>query len=177
VRQRQAGPFRSIVACVDFSDTSLRALDIAMDIAAEEGAALHILYVYADPWHGLAPIDDIGRNMPDFNAEYARAMESRLREFCAPLASEVKAVKPAFHVVQAKGHGEGINTFIAERGCDLAVLGTRARFNLRDCFWGTTAERVVRNACSSVLVVKPAGFLEAAHEARFANSASLQSAL
>jgi nucleotide-binding universal stress UspA family protein len=176
VRQRQAGPFRSIVACVDFSDTSRRALEAAMTIAAEESAALHILHAYVDPWHGLGPTDDIRRNMPDFAAHYSRAMEDRLREFCAPFATEFNSIKPAFHVVRAKSHGEAINAFIAERGCDLAVLGSRAKFNLRDYFWGSTAERVVRDASCSVLVVKPAGFAEREPYQRFEDSPALESA-
>ncbi len=161
VRQQQAGPFRSVVACIDFSDASLVALQTAVSIAAEEEGALHILHAFTDPWQGLPPPDDIARNMPGFATQYTKAIETRLREFCFPLPGDLDAIRPAFHAVEAASHGQGINAFITERGCDLAVLGTRGTFNLRDCFWGSTAERVVREAGCSVLTVKPPGFIEA----------------
>ena len=41
------------------------------------------------------------------------------------------------------GYGHAIVAFVKGEGFDLAVLGTRAKWNLRDFFWGTTAERVV----------------------------------
>jgi nucleotide-binding universal stress UspA family protein len=155
VREGQAAPFRSVVACVDFGETSRAALDSAIGIATEEGASLHILHVYGDPWHGMGPPPDIGHNMPDFAEQYQKAVERTLREFCAPLAHELAAARPEYHAVQAPGPGRGILDFIAGHGCDLAVLGTRSTFNLRDWFWGSTAERVVRDAACSVLAIKP----------------------
>lgn len=159
VRDGSSGPFRSIVACVDFGDTSRLALEEAVSIAAEDGAALHILHVYTDPWHGLGPTDDIRRNMPDFAETYEKAVERRMKEFCEPLAHELGAIKPQVHAVQAPRHADGIKAFIDAHRCDLAVLGTRGKFNLRDYLWGSTAERVVREAMCSVLAVKPRGFV------------------
>lgn len=155
IRDGSAGPFRSVVACVDFGDTSRLALEEAISVAIGDGSALHILHVYQDPWQGLGPTDDIKRNMPDFAEAYEKAIERRLKEFCEPLAHELGAVKPTIHAVQAPGYADGIKAFITAHRCDLAVLGTRGKFNLRDYFWGSTAERVVREALCSVLAVKP----------------------
>lgn len=151
VREGSGGPFRSVVACVDFGETSRLAIEEAIRIAAQDGAALHILHVYTDPWHGLSRSDDIKRHLPDFGV----AVERGVKEFCEPLAHELGALKTTIHAVQAQRHADGIKAFVTAHHCDLAVLGTRGKFNLRDYFWGSTAERVVREAQCSVLAVKP----------------------
>ncbi len=165
VREGQTGPFKSVVACVDFSGTSKLALEQAVRIAAQDGAVLHILHVYADPWHGLGPPADIKANLPDINARYKQSVEQHLRSFCEPLSHEMRALKAAFHVEQfgEGGHGKGIVEFVARERCDLVVLGTRSKWNARDFFWGSTAERVVREAPCSALAVKPSDLEQGAN--------------
>jgi len=159
VREGHAGPFKAVVACIDFSDTSRRALEQAIRVGAQDGGVLHILYVYDDPWYGLGPPAGIAANIPDLKAQYKRAVEDRVREFCAPLAHEINALRAVFHGLESEwrggGYGHAIVAFVKREGCDLAVLGTRAKWNLRDFFWGTTAERVVRSAPCSILAIKP----------------------
>lgn len=157
VREEQIAPYKSVVACVDFSDTSRLALEQAIRTAAQDGASLHILHVFADPWRGLGPPDGIKANMPDINDRYQQAVEKHLRAFCEPLKHEMHALKAVFHVQQfaQAGHGKSIVEFVARERCDLVVLGTRSKWNVRDFFWGSTAERVVREAPCSVLTVKP----------------------
>lgn len=158
VREGAAGPFAHVVACVDFSDTSRLALDQAIRITAQDGSSLHILHVYQDPWGGLGPPDDMKSNMPDFWTAYENAVVDRLRSFCEPLGHEIGALKATFHAAKAADHGVGIVDCVRAFNADLVVLGTRARWNLRDAFWGSTAERVVRAAPCSVLTVQPDGF-------------------
>jgi len=160
VREGITGPFKSVVACIDFGDTSRRVLEQAIAIATEDGAALHILHVFEDPWHGAGPTDDIAKNMPEFADTYRKAIERQMQEFCEPVTHELGALKPTFHAIEAASHAEGISAFITARRCDLAVVGTRSKFKLREYFWGSTAERVVRDAKCSILAVKPPGFIE-----------------
>jgi universal stress protein E len=170
VRKDAEGPFTSIVVCVDFEETSRLAIEDAISIASEEGASLHILHVFNDPWRGLGMPEEIARAMPDFADRYREALEARLRKFCDRWSHELSAMRASFHAVQAQSYAEGIMAFIAAQGCDLAVLGTRGRFNLRDYFWGSTAERVVREAKCSVLAIKPQGVGEKSPHRRFADA-------
>lgn len=158
VREGHSVAFRSVVACVDFSETSREALELAIRTAALDNAALHVLHVYEDPWRHAAPPDDLKETLPDFAERYREAVEQRLRAFCEPVEHEITALKGAYHALEFAGHGKGIVDFVTGRGCDLAVLGTRAKWNLRDFLWGSTAERVVREAPCAVLTVKPEGF-------------------
>lgn len=175
VREGQAGPFRTVVACVDFTDTSRLALEQAVNIATEDCATLHILHVYGDPWHGIGPTDDIRRNMPDFDDRYRQAIEDRVRKFCEPLSHELNVLKPQYHAVEAERHAEGIMNFMTGHGCDLAVLGTRGKFSMREYFWGSTAERVVRESPCSVLAVKPPGYVEGESYQPFADAQAVVS--
>lgn len=153
VREKHAASFQSVVACIDFSETSRTALEQAIRVAAQDGAVLHVLHVYEDPWK--APLFRAGK--PDVDqrrATYHQAIEKHLRSFCGSFSHEVAALKALFHVQQARRPGEGILDFIQHHSCDLAVLGTRAKWNLRDFVWGSTAERVVREARCAILTVK-----------------------
>lgn len=159
VREGHAGPFKSVVACVDFTDTSALALREAIRVAAQDGAALHVLHVYDDPWSGLPAPSGVTLNMPDFKEQFVRGVEGRVRELCSPVAHELSALKASFHCVESEwrggGYGHAIVGFVKSRGCDLATLGTRDRWNIRDMIFGSTAERVVRGAGCSILAVKP----------------------
>lgn len=158
VREGQVGAFRSVVACVDFSETSRDALEQAVRVAAQDGSALHILHVYTDPWRGRSAGAQAKVDLTAFREAHRRAAEEQLRTFCEPMSHEIGALRAEHHAMLSPTHGEGIIAFVQRHGCDLAVLGTRAKWNLRDFLWGSTAERVVRECPSSVLTVKPAGF-------------------
>jgi nucleotide-binding universal stress UspA family protein len=155
VRATEPHPFRSIAACIDFSETSGRALEQAIRVAALDGAALHILHVFQDPWDGVRSRERLAARVPDFATRYRHGIEKALRAFCAPFAHEIGALKATYHALQSEGHGAGIVQFVTRERCDLVVLGTRAKWNLRDFVWGSTAERVVRDAPCSALTVRP----------------------
>lgn len=158
VRESQTGAFKSVLACVDFSETSRLALEEAIRIAALDDAALHVLHVYTDPWRGRVGTAQAGVDLPSFREALREAAGKQLRGFCEPFAHEIAALRGEYHAVESTSHGEGIIAFVQRHGCDLAVLGTRATWNLHDFLWGSTAERVVRECPSSILTVKPAGF-------------------
>ncbi len=159
VAQGHRGPFRSIAVCVDFSDVSLRALEHGVRMAAQDGAALHVVHVYEDPWLGAPQPEVMTANMPGFEARMREAVEARLREFCKPLDHETSALKATFHAIQLSqpwaSVGSGIVSAIAEYKVDLVILGTRASWNVRDFLMGSTAERVIRDAKCSLLAIKP----------------------
>jgi nucleotide-binding universal stress UspA family protein len=155
VRQGQSGEFKSVVACLDFTETSLMVLEQAIRIAAHDGAAMRIVHIYDDPWRGAAPPPHLAGTLPEITAKYADAVRQRMEEFCAPLAHEIRALKATFHAEAAASHGRGIIDFAAREKADLVVLGTRAKWNLRDFVWGSTAERVMRELPCSTLTVPP----------------------
>lgn len=158
VRDSHAGPFRSVVACVDFSATSRKALEHAVRMAAQDGAALHVLHVFHAPWHRLHYRAPTPQASPDYQKQYRDGLRRRLEAFCEPCLAQMAHLKPQYEVFDYQGHGWGITEFIKQVDGALVVLGTRGRTNLRDVLLGSTAERVVRDAPCSILAVKPEGF-------------------
>lgn len=150
----QDGPFRNIVACVDFSETSRRALLDAARLAARDGAALHVVHVYRTPWaYTPPPAGSPKRN--HFHEEYATAILRGLTEFGEQHGPEVARAGARYALVENANHARGIAAFAESVGADLVVLGTRGRTSMRDLLLGSTAERVLREASCSVLTVPP----------------------
>lgn len=154
VREAASEPFKAVAACIDFTRVSKLALEQAIRIAAQDNAALHILHIYSDPWGGWGPPPTVRNTMPDINKQFQQAMARKLQIFAQDFTHELSALKPSFHAIMSPSVGGGVIEFISQHRCDLAVLGTKAKWNVRDFVWGTTAERIVREAPCSVLAVK-----------------------
>ncbi len=155
VQDAQPGAFKAVVAAIDFSSTSKEAFEQALDMAALDGAALHVVYVYSAPWDHMKARPNSPESAPEFREAYARALEQRISGFCDVSRPEGVWAKAKFHAIAHKNHGQGIIETARQVGADLVVLGTRGATNLREILLGTTAERVVRDAHCSILAVHP----------------------
>lgn len=154
VQEGQEGRFTAVVACVDFSATSRRALLEAARVALHDGAGLHIVYAYRTPWSYSAPkAGEPERN--SFHDEYAAATLRGLEEFCTQGGALAVEAQAEYHLVEEGSAARGIARLVKEVCADLVVVGTRGRTNMRDLLIGSTAERVVREAACSVLTVPP----------------------
>jgi nucleotide-binding universal stress UspA family protein len=161
VRDTQRGAFKCIVACVDFSPTSLRALDQAARVAAQDGAALHVLHVFTPPWRELHYRAPTPQADPKFQEQYRAALERRLAAFAGELGRELSYLRPTLAVFEYSGHRSGIVEYASRVHADLIVLGTRGRTGLRDLLLGSTAEKALRESKCSVLAIKPEGVVNA----------------
>jgi nucleotide-binding universal stress UspA family protein len=170
VRRGQVGPFSKIAAFVDFSDTSREVLEEAIRVAARDDASVAIVHAYDDPWGGRRPRGAVSENMPDFRAKYREAVEDRLRTFCEPVAREAVALKAVYRAIEHtrgwEGYAWGLEKYIHDEQVELAVLGTRSRWNPRDFLMGSTAERVVRDARCSIVAIKGPSSPPAANESK-----------
>lgn len=158
VRDTQAGPFRRVVAAVDFSETSARALDRAAMFAAHDGAELHVLHVFAAPWHRVHYRAPEPMSPAHLQKQYRDALERRLAEFVAPVAKAHPGIRILAVCADTGGHRSGIVEYARSVSADLIALGTRGRTNLRDILLGSTAEKALDESPCSVLAVKPEGF-------------------
>jgi nucleotide-binding universal stress UspA family protein len=155
VRDTKSGPFRRIVACIDFSHTSKIALEAAASVATRDGAELHVLHVFDAPWrefHYRAPTAEAD---PHFVQQFRQGLDGRLRTFAGELGHEISFLKPVFAVVDHGGHRSGITEYAHRIGADLIVLGTRGHASLRELLLGSTAERALRDSSCSVLAIRP----------------------
>jgi len=156
--QKGTAPFKTIVAAVDFSPTSLRAVERAAMFAAKDRAELHVLHVCQDPWQTLHLGAPTPPNPVPAQKQYRAGLERRLAEFCRPALEPHEALQSTVAIYDYAGHRSGITEFAGKLRADLIVLGTRGRTNLRDLLLGSTAEKTLAESKCSILAVKPDGF-------------------
>ena len=163
VREDAVGPFKRIVACVDFSENSAKAVQCALHIAQQDGGSLDCLHVYQS---ALAMSLDYGGFAPSLPATYDPEAVANWRKdlaaFLEPLTRDAGAVVVTQHVTERVNIREAILDHVNEVHATLVVLGTSGKSGLREMLIGTTAEKIVQHAHCSILAVKPDGFVIAA---------------
>ena len=139
-------PFQRILVAVDGSESSNRALDKALELAALTGADLYALAVEGPlPAYAatVGEVEEVKREKDAFFSSLVGDVERRSE--AAGVAVEVD-VKP--------GHAaELIVKVAAQRASDLIVLGRQGHF-VRNHLLGSTADRVTEHADCPVMVVK-----------------------
>jgi nucleotide-binding universal stress UspA family protein len=148
-RRARAKPQRLLVP-VDFSDSSVRALRHAVDLAAESGGSLTIVHVVpAD--YGLLGIGreesrDLDKSLQRQGAHRLRALADAHVRQNVPADLEVRRGRPAEEIVAAA----------TESKCDLIVLSTHGHTGLDRYLIGSVADRVARLSPCPVLLM-PSG--------------------
>lgn len=158
VRGRQVTPFSTVVACVDFSENSIRGAYRAAEISAQDGAALELLHIYRSPISAASDIGGFGPVLPP--SDSARVI-ANLRKRLLRIAKEIGdecGIEVQVTVIERTGIAHEIVKHLIENGADFAVLGTRGRTGFRRLLLGTTAEHVIHDSPCSTLAVKPHGF-------------------
>jgi universal stress protein E len=151
VNASHAQPFRRIVACVDFSETSREVVAQAWRVAGRDGAEVHLLHVFQPEWRVWTSMTDLPA-LGDFEKSYRALLEGNLRQFAAasPDANPILSVTPA------KTPGHGIAEYCRDVNADLVILGSKGRTNLKYVLLGSTVERLLKELPCSALVVRPA---------------------
>ena len=134
-------PPRVILAPVDFSEPSRTALEFAVRLAHQTGAALHVL-------HAQDPLLAEGARHAGF--DLARDTEEELGRFVAD-ASPLSGAAPHTHVVTGPAVDAIVQT-AQQLGADLIVVGSHGISGAERLVFGSTTEGVLRRAHTSVLV-------------------------
>jgi nucleotide-binding universal stress UspA family protein len=143
-------PFKRLLCPVDFSPSSLAALQFAFSIAKESDA--HLTVLHALDW----PVDDDDRPdarfaTPELRPQFEEAVSLRLealisdevRTWCEP-ATKISYGKPYRRILEAAANEE----------TDLIVMGVRGRNALDLMLFGSTTNQVVRRAPCPVVTLK-----------------------
>ena len=136
-----------ILVPIDFSEQSQRALQAADELAQVRGSHLTLLHVHSIV--GVAVLDFTYVERPQDLARITEAAEVQLGQW----AQALKA--PAEHVHIEVATGDPVTEIVRHtESHDLAVMGTHGRTGLTHFLMGSVAERVVRGARCSVLIVR-----------------------
>jgi nucleotide-binding universal stress UspA family protein len=137
-------PRRKIIAPVDFSDLSLEAIEVAIDIAGGQ-QAVGVLHVLPE-----LSIEDpvVAWSKPDEEHRKTLARDE-LAEVLAQRQYKEVAIE-----VRIGDPGQEIADYAAEVGADLIVISSHGRTGVKRLLIGSVAERVVRLAHCPVLVLR-----------------------
>jgi nucleotide-binding universal stress UspA family protein len=156
VRANFVEPFTTVVAAVDFSETSIRGLQRAASLAVLDGAELHVLHAFRPPWEQLHYKAPTLLTAAHLQKQYRDGLERRLASLTADATTQHPGLRARSELFGGGGHRSAIAAYAASVRADLVVLGTRGEHSLRDLLLGSTAEKALAAAGCSVLAVKPA---------------------
>jgi len=145
-------PWKRILVPLDFSLTSLRALDVAVPLAREAGARLCLLHV-VDPAPYAAGMESVVLALPE--TTLANSAKTNLTHVARRFVPSPLRVTSRVE----RGRAAAVIAQTAEAdGVDLIVLSTHGHTGWDRLLMGSTAEQVVRRAGCPVFVVrKPRG--------------------
>ena len=142
--------FKQILAPIDFSECSAKALDYAIALGQKFGTKLTLLHVvepavYPDnPLLAASTLDDTNQNL-------VTAGRERLAQFQARVSAAGLPVETLVRMGRAQSE---ISDTAKAIGADLIVMGTHGGAGSKPVFLGGTAERVLRQAPCPVLTVR-----------------------
>lgn len=140
--------FKKIIVAYDGSEMARRAFAAALDLAKQSRSELHILSVVESlPRYAETTINDVD--------EMEEKVKHHFEEVQKPAIEEAaKAGVPLITHTQPGHAARALVDYVTEVGGDLLVLGHSGHSSLWGTFLGTTADKVVRHAPCSVLVVR-----------------------
>jgi nucleotide-binding universal stress UspA family protein len=138
--------FRKILIGLDGSESSERALDRAITLAALTGAELHALSVKERLPAYAATVGEVVEE-ERYEDRYFTGVQERARNEAGERQIELHTDVVAGHAAQALIARASAGDF------DLIVIGHTGHSRLHNLFLGSTADRVVENGPCSVLVV------------------------
>ena len=142
--------FPNILAPIDFSEASLRALSEALVLVQQSGGHLRLLHVLEGfPYETVYSGSRAFRLMDDYRARVAR-VDRELRSLIPPDALN----RAEIDVATVSGlANEAIVAAASEQRANLVVLGLPRRSRMEELVAGSTVYRVLRRTTSPVLLV------------------------
>jgi nucleotide-binding universal stress UspA family protein len=141
--------FTRLLCPIDFSSSSLKALEYALDLAHQSGGCVTVLHVleYMDPEEPCEHIDVRVRTDRQYFVDHA---SDRLRT----LVAELKARRDVDQAVLVDRRAYTAILRQAAAGADLIVMGAQGTGGVELMVYGSNTHRVVRAAPCPVLTVR-----------------------
>jgi nucleotide-binding universal stress UspA family protein len=139
--------FRKILAALDGSEGSWRAMRAAINLAREQRAELWALSVEDHLPRFAATVGEM-----EEEKDFANHAYQRLQQEARILAGEAGVL---LHTDIVAGHAaQSIVEYAKQHGFDLIVVGHSGHSGVWANFLGTTTEKISRHAPCSVLIVR-----------------------
>ena len=143
-------PFEKILTAIDFSESSDFAFEYALTLARQFQAELTVMHVINEP------VDLRGFYVPHISfekleKEIEEGAETMMQKFCR---AKVRDFADYDTLIVAGIPYEEILRIANDHEVSLIVLGTQGRKGIDHFLFGSTAERVVRNAKCPVMTIR-----------------------
>jgi nucleotide-binding universal stress UspA family protein len=142
--------FKKILCPVDFSEDSQQAMQVAAELARGSQATLVLLYV----WQPKQWMTDYGMQWPNEVLIEAQATEEGKLATYRKDAQRLGVPEVATRLMRGEPWDQIVSAAREDPAVDLIVMGTHGRTGLRRALIGSVAERVVRHAPCTVMVVR-----------------------
>ena len=144
--------FKKILVPLDFSEPSMNALRLAIDLARASGGTLMLLHIGVIP-HLTAT--ELGLGAGPVLAEMSETVAQEQRHHLERVAREEIPANLSHQLVLTEGFPpEEILAAVQREGADLVVMGTHGRTGLGRVLLGSVTERVIRACPIPVLVTR-----------------------
>jgi nucleotide-binding universal stress UspA family protein len=140
--------FRRILVATDFTETSQRALDAALELAARLGASLTVMHAYEIPVVGVP--DGALIATPELAARISDAARIALDSTIKRLEGRGVRVEG---VLREGVAWEEIEHVANDIDADVIVIGTHGRRGIARALLGSVAENVIRTTYRPVLTI------------------------
>jgi nucleotide-binding universal stress UspA family protein len=143
--------FKNILFPVDLSESSIKILPFVRYIVKKFGGKVHLLFVVRDLQHYLG-LYVPHPSIEGFTGELEKGAIRKLKEFYEEHMEGMGEVKLSTILGDP---AEEILKYARENGMDLIIMGTHGRKGLDRVFFGSVAEKVVKQSPVPVLTINP----------------------
>ncbi len=172
-KQRDAGPYRNILAAVDMDPENPESgglnqqiLEMSTSLALADSAELHVVHAWSFAREGYLRSPRLGLTEGEIEAIISHERQTR-EDWLQRLMDEIGGrgssdavdyLQPCQHIERGEPR-ELIPAKARDLSADLIVMGTVGRTGIPGFFMGNTAEDILGRIDCSVLAVKPPGFV------------------
>jgi nucleotide-binding universal stress UspA family protein len=146
--------YKRILCPIDFSESSLRALDYATSLAREADARLAVVHVISHEFENVMA-DVVAPDEHTTVADFRRRREDDIRRRLKDAVPDDVATYCTVESMLTRGKpSREILRIAAEQEIDLIVMGVQGRGAADLTFFGSTTQHVVREAACPVLTLR-----------------------
>ena len=143
-------PSRTIVAAVDFSDTSSEVIKAAIGLAQDGGGRVRLIHVVPPVIHTPWVVEAPGMDVDELQKQWVAAARTQLTDLAARERLDPRWTSIDVVVGPAAA---AIVRYADAHAASVLVMGSHGRGVIRRVLLGSVVERVLREAGCPVLVV------------------------
>jgi len=143
--------YKKVLFCTDFSDNADYAFGFAYGIAKRDEGILYILHVI--PYNHHQAYAESFITTEDLKKIQKAVEEDTTNNYKERYEKEIEEVVPYEFVTKSGREDNEILTFAKKENVDIIVMGTHGKTGIEHVFFGSVAEKVLRNSPFPVFII------------------------